>query len=137
MTLPPASVPGAAVIDGVDVDAVAAAVLACPGVAALDGGQYGEVASYLPGRKVAGVMVSDGRVKVQVRLHVGPVPPAAFATFAAAGACREPSQRVTAALAKAATARQSQARPRAPGAVEFPGQLPARSAGAKGRSVAG
>jgi hypothetical protein len=68
MTLPPAgSVPGAAVIDGVDVDAVAAAVLACPGVAALDGGQFGEVASYLPGRKVTGVMVIGGRVKVQVR----------------------------------------------------------------------
>jgi hypothetical protein len=68
MTLPLASgVPGAAVIDGVDVDAVAAAVLACPGVAALDGGRFGEVASYLPGRKVAGVMVGGGRVKVQVR----------------------------------------------------------------------
>ena len=68
MTLPPASsVPGAAVIDGADVDAVAAAVLACPGVAALDGGQFGEVASYLPGRKVMGVMVSGGRLRVQVR----------------------------------------------------------------------
>lgn len=67
MTLSPASsVPGAAVIDGVDVGAVAAAVLACPGVAALDSGQFGVVASYLPGRKVAGVMVSGGRVKIQV-----------------------------------------------------------------------
>jgi hypothetical protein len=70
MTLPSASsVPGAAVIDGVDVGAVAAAVLVCPGVAALDSGQFGEVASYLPGRKVAGVMVSGGRVKVQVRVR--------------------------------------------------------------------
>ena len=70
MTLAPASsMPGAAVIDGVDVGAVAAAVLACPGVAALDSGQFGEVASYLPGRKVAGVMVSGGRVKVQVRVR--------------------------------------------------------------------
>jgi hypothetical protein len=68
MTLPPASsVPGPAVIGGVDVDAVAAAVLACPGVAALDSGQFGEVASYLPGRKVAGVVVSGGRVHVQIR----------------------------------------------------------------------
>jgi hypothetical protein len=67
--LPASSVPAAAVIDGVDVDAVAAAVLACPGVAALDGGQFGEVASYLPGRKVAGVMVGGGRVKVQVRVR--------------------------------------------------------------------
>src|SRR5881398_3708720 len=38
-------------IDGVDVDAVAAAVQACPDVAGLDGGKFGEVASYLPGRK--------------------------------------------------------------------------------------
>jgi hypothetical protein len=67
MTLLPAGVPGAAVTDGVDVDAVAAAVLACPGVAALEGGQFGEVASYLPGRKVMGVMVSGGRVTVQIR----------------------------------------------------------------------
>ena len=36
-------------------------------MAALDGGQFGEVASYLPGRKVAGVVVSGGRVSVQVR----------------------------------------------------------------------
>ena len=46
MTSPPGSaVPGAAVIDGVDVDAVAAAVLSCAGVAGLDGGRYGEVTS--------------------------------------------------------------------------------------------
>jgi hypothetical protein len=37
-----------AVIDGVDVDAVAAAVQGCTGVAALDGGPFGQVASYLP-----------------------------------------------------------------------------------------
>ena len=46
--------PGSAVIDGIDIDAVAAAVRGCAGVAGLDGGQFGEVASYLPGRKVAG-----------------------------------------------------------------------------------
>ena len=54
------------VIDGVDVDAVAAAVLACADVAGLDGGQFGEVASYLPGRVVTGVVVSGGRVRVQI-----------------------------------------------------------------------
>lgn len=66
------------VIDGVDVDAVAAAVLACPGVAGLDGGQFGEVASYLPGRIVTGVVVSGGRVLVQVCSRWG-VPAAVLA----------------------------------------------------------
>jgi hypothetical protein len=60
-----------AVVDGVDVDAVAAAVRACMGVAGLDGGRFGEVASYLPGRKVPGVVVSDGRVMVRVRARWG------------------------------------------------------------------
>jgi|SRR2546430_1806452 len=67
--------PGPAVIDGVDVDAVAAAVLGCAGVAGLDGGRFGEVASYLPGRQIAGVVVSGGRVMVQVRSRWGvPIP---------------------------------------------------------------
>jgi hypothetical protein len=79
MTSPPVSPavsgPGSSVIDGVDVDAVAAAVLGCAGVAGLDGGRFGEVASYLPGRTVEGVVVSGGRVKVQIRaLWAVPVP---------------------------------------------------------------
>ncbi len=72
MTTPPISgMPGHAVIDDVDVDAVAAAALACVGVAGLDSGQFGEVASYLPGRKVPGVVVSGGRVLVQIRSQWG------------------------------------------------------------------
>jgi hypothetical protein len=72
MTLPQEIImPGPAVIDGVDVDAVAAAVAGCAGVAALDGGPFGEVASYLPGRMVAGVVVGNGRVTVQVRSRWG------------------------------------------------------------------
>jgi hypothetical protein len=68
MTPPPGgSMPGPAVIDGIDIDAVAAAVRGCAGVAGLDGGQFGEVASYLPGRKVEGIVVSGGRVTVQIR----------------------------------------------------------------------
>ena len=42
-------------------------MLGCAGVAGLDGGRFGEVASYLPGRKVPGVVVSGGRVTVQIR----------------------------------------------------------------------
>lgn len=60
-----------AVIDGINVDTVAAAVAGCAGVAALDGGPFGEVASYLPGRKVVGVVVGNGRVTVQVRSRWG------------------------------------------------------------------
>jgi hypothetical protein len=68
MTVPQAdSAPRSAVIDGIDVDAVAAAVRACPGASGLDGGPFSGVASYLPGRKVEGIVVRDGRVRVQVR----------------------------------------------------------------------
>jgi len=68
MTVPPAgTAPRSAVIDGIDVDAVAAAVRGCPGVSGLDSGQFSEVASYLPGRKVEGIVVRDGRVRVQIR----------------------------------------------------------------------
>jgi hypothetical protein len=56
-----------AVVDGVDVVAVATLVRACAGVSGLDGGRFGEAVSYLPGRKVEGVMVRDGRVRVRVR----------------------------------------------------------------------
>ena len=50
----------AAIVYGVDVDAVAAAVQACPGVSDLHGGRYGEVTTYLPGRAVRGVVIDGG-----------------------------------------------------------------------------
>jgi hypothetical protein len=62
---------GSAVVDGVDVDAVAAAARGCAGVSGLDGGPYHEVATYLPGRTVDGVTVAGGRVQVQVRSRWG------------------------------------------------------------------
>jgi hypothetical protein len=37
----------------------------------LDGGPFGEVASYLPGRTVPGVAVDDSRIRVQVRSEWG------------------------------------------------------------------
>ena len=76
MTAPPAAgTPDSAVIDGINVDAVAAAVRACPGVSGLDRGQFSPVASYLPGRIVEGVEVSGGRVTVQIRAQWAvPVP---------------------------------------------------------------
>lgn len=59
--------PSSAMIDGVDVDAIAAAVLACPAVSGLYGGPGDVVASYLPGRRVAGVEVVDAEPHVYVR----------------------------------------------------------------------
>ena len=84
MTVPPAdSASGSAVIDGIDVDAVAAAVRGCPGVSGLDGGPFSGVASYLPGRKVEGVVVRDGRVRVQVRSRWAVPAPALAAVITA------------------------------------------------------
>jgi hypothetical protein len=60
-----------AVIDGVDVDAVATAVRGCPGVLDLDGGPPQMTATYLPGRRVDGVRVDRLAVAVQVRARWG------------------------------------------------------------------
>lgn len=51
---------------------VAEAALACPEVLALSGGMVGEVATYLPGRRVTGVRVHDAVVEVHVVAHYGP-----------------------------------------------------------------
>ncbi len=58
-----------AVRDGaeVDIDSVAAAVRACPGVDDLAAGRLASVATYLPGRQIAGLRVEPDRVTVQVR----------------------------------------------------------------------
>ncbi len=61
----------AATVDGVNVDAVAAAARGCPGVSDLAGGRFGDVTSYLPGRRVPGVAVDATTVTVQVRARWG------------------------------------------------------------------
>jgi hypothetical protein len=61
----------AAVIDGVNVDAVAHAARACAGVSDLYSGRFGEIGSYLPGRRVGGVQVAPNSVTVQVRSRWG------------------------------------------------------------------
>jgi hypothetical protein len=76
--------PSAAVINGVDVEAVAAAVQGCAGVSALDSGQFGEVESYLPGRRVPGVVVRDCLVLVGVRSRWGVRAADLFAQIASA-----------------------------------------------------
>jgi hypothetical protein len=84
MTLPSSLPAGDAVIDGIDVDAVAAVVRDCAGVSGLDGGRYGEVTTYLPGRTVPGVTAGGGRVRVQVRSAWGTEAPSLGAVITAA-----------------------------------------------------
>ncbi|MDM8084598.1 hypothetical protein QUV83_07480 [Cellulomonas cellasea] len=62
-TPPSASPPGAAPDPA---DAVRAAVLGVPGVAAMHGGAFAEVATYLPGRRVTGVRIEPERTEVHV-----------------------------------------------------------------------
>lgn len=57
--------------DTCDVDAIAAAALACSAVAGLNEGGTRAVATYLPGRRVVGVRVEDRRVLVSVVLASG------------------------------------------------------------------
>jgi hypothetical protein len=54
-----------------DVDAIAAATLTAPSVAGLSGGLAGEVATYLPGRRVAGVRAEPDSVEVHVIARYG------------------------------------------------------------------
>ena len=52
---------------------VAAALLAHPAVASLSGGEFGTVATYLPGRRVPGIVLGEGDepTRVSVVLHFG------------------------------------------------------------------
>lgn len=67
--------PTPAVVAGLDVDRIAAAVQACPLVAGLHPGLHGSVATLLPGRRVPGVrVVEDGSGHV-VRLEIAVTAP--------------------------------------------------------------
>src|ERR1700712_4829067 len=54
-----------------DVDAISAAIATCPSVSGLSGGIAGEIATYLPGRRVSGVRASPGSVEVHVVARYG------------------------------------------------------------------
>ena len=56
----------------IDTDAVAAAVEKLDVVDHLSGGDHGEVATYLPGRRVHGIRMNDDRVEVHVALRPHP-----------------------------------------------------------------
>jgi hypothetical protein len=47
-------------------EVVAAAALAVPGVVRLHGGRFGELGTYLPGRRVTGVRIDDQGTEVHV-----------------------------------------------------------------------
>lgn len=50
----------------IDADRIAAAVQANRDVAGLDGGRYGEIATFLPGRRVSGVRIRPDSVTIGV-----------------------------------------------------------------------
>ncbi len=52
-------------------DLVAAAALAVPGVSALHSGSFGEVGTYLPGRRVSGVRTGPDLTEVHVVVEMG------------------------------------------------------------------
>ena len=52
-------------------DVVAAAVRGVPGVADLHAGMFGEVGTYLPGRRVPGIRLGDDVTEVHVTLVFG------------------------------------------------------------------
>lgn len=54
-----------------DPDAIAAAIATCPSVSGLSGGIAGEIATYLPGRRVTGVRLTTDKVEVHVIARYG------------------------------------------------------------------
>jgi len=67
----PADDTDTAIVDGINVDAVASAVRAVPGVSDLAGGRFGDATSYVPGRRLTGVAVRDDAVRISVRARWG------------------------------------------------------------------
>ena len=58
--------PANGVVDGIDVDHLRTAVLRCSGVAGLGSGTIGELATYLPGRRVPGIRVTPELVELEI-----------------------------------------------------------------------
>ena len=79
----------------VDPDAVTRATLSCPGVAGMSSGPVGEVASYLPGRRVPGVRVTDEGVEVHVVARWDQVLPALAEAVRTAVSAIAPGRRVS------------------------------------------
>jgi hypothetical protein len=67
----PADTPEPADTGATVAEQVASATLGVPGVAGLHAGSFGEVATYLPGRRVTGVRLRDGDTEVHVVATMG------------------------------------------------------------------
>lgn len=68
----PVSAPIARDVDAL-ADPVAAAVLACSSVAGLSGGPFGTAGTYLPGRRVTGVQITDAEVTIRIVARLAPL----------------------------------------------------------------
>ena len=79
----------------VNPDLVVEVALACPGVAAMSGGPLGEVASYLPGRRVPGVRATEEELEVHVVARWGSALPALADAVRAAVAPLAPGRPVS------------------------------------------
>ena len=58
-------------MDLADADTVAGLARAVPGVAGLHSGMFGEAATYLPGRRVTGVRITDDHIEVHLVVEAG------------------------------------------------------------------
>jgi hypothetical protein len=65
--MPASAVPAPAIVDGVDIGALAAAVRSCAGVQDLYAGVPEAVATYLPGQRISGVRIASDHVVISVR----------------------------------------------------------------------
>lgn len=69
MTTPTGATPAGAELDRADL--IAAAAVSVDGVEAMHGGMFGEAATYLPGRQVAGVRLTEDGTEVHVVVDYG------------------------------------------------------------------
>lgn len=92
VTSPPPGRPAGAA--QVPEDALAAAVTGCRDVAALSGGPFGEVATYLAGRRIAGVRLLEDSIDVHVIARWGTPLPSVAAQVRSACAPFAGSRRV-------------------------------------------
>jgi len=78
-----------------DPDAIAAAVRRCGTVSDLSTGAIGEVATYLPGRRVAGVRITEDGIDVHVVGRFGPTMEAIGDEVRAAASAAAPGRPVS------------------------------------------
>ena len=58
--------PAGTIVDGVDIDAVHAAVSNCPGVAGVGSGTLAALTTYLPGRRIPGIRINPESIELEI-----------------------------------------------------------------------